>query len=109
MLVGVDLAAAAPHTSPGAAARFLLTAFNSGAGQLLTYVYFASEYAAPVLMGFALCRSRRVPLWLAALFAVGFEAAETQSAKGPRIWQAAGQPATAKPELRPVAVAVSSI
>ena len=55
VLVGVELAAAATaHTSPDAAARFLVTAFNSGAGQLFTYVYFASEYAAPVLMGFAL-------------------------------------------------------
>jgi hypothetical protein len=127
VLVGVGLAAAATaHTSPDAAARFLMTAFNSGAGQLFTYVYFASEYAAPVLMGFALWRSRRVPLWLAALFTVGFEVAETQSAKGPiviafmlpwgiamillaaRIWQAAGQPATAAPGLQPGAVPVSS-
>jgi D-alanyl-D-alanine carboxypeptidase len=113
VLVGVDLAAAATaHTSPDAAARFLVTAFNSGAGQLFTYLYAASEYAAPVLMGFALWRSRRVPLWLAALFTIGFEVAETQSAKGPiviafmlpwgiamallaaRIWQTAGQPGT---------------
>ena len=108
VLVGIGLAAAATaHTSPDAAARFLVTAFNSGAGQFFTYVYFASEYAAPVLMGFALWRSRRVPLWLAALFTAGFEVAIFQSAKGPiviawmlpwgiamvllavRIWQAA--------------------
>ena len=119
VLVGIDLAAAATaHTSPDAAARFLVTAFNSGAGQFFTYLYFASEYAAPVLMGLALWRSRRVPLWLAALFAVGFEVASYQSAKGPiviawmlpwgiamvllavRIWQAAGQPAT-NPEPKP--------
>jgi hypothetical protein len=55
---------------------------------------------------------RRVPLWPAALFTVGFEVAAAQSAKGPiviawmlpwgiamillaaRIWQAADQPAT---------------
>ena len=49
------------------AARFLMTAFNSGAGQLFTYVYFVSEFTAPVVMGFALWRSRRVPLWLAAM------------------------------------------
>ena len=96
-----------------------MTAFNSGAGQLFTYVYFVSEYAAPVLMGFALWRSRRVPLWLAALFAVGFEVASAQSSKGPiviawmlpwgiamillaaRIWQAAGQPATSAPASSP--------
>ena len=108
MLVGIDLAAAATaHTSPDAAARFLMTAFNSGAGHLFTYVYFVTEYAAPILMGFALWRSRRVPLWLAALFAAGFELASAQSSKGPiviawmlpwgiamvllavRIWQAA--------------------
>lgn len=77
-------------------------------------------------MGFALWRSRRVPLWLAALFAAGFAVASLQTAKGPiviawmlpwgiamillavRIWQAAGQPATI-PQPQPVAVAVSSI
>jgi len=37
VLVGIDLAAAATaRTSPDAAARFLVTAFNSGAGQLFT-------------------------------------------------------------------------
>ena len=67
VLVGLDLAAAATaHASPDAAARFLVTAFNSGAGQVFTYVYFVSEFTAPVVMGFALWRSRRVPLWLAA-------------------------------------------
>jgi hypothetical protein len=127
VLVGVNLAAAATaRTSPDAAARFLVTAFNSGAGQLFTYVYAGGEYAAPVLMGFALWRSRRVPLWLAVLFTVGFEVAETQSARGPivitfmlpwgiamallaaRIWRAAGQPATS-PRPQPVAVPASSI
>jgi hypothetical protein len=127
VLVGISLAAAATaHTSPDAAARFLMTAFNSGAGQLFTYVYFVSEYAAPVLMGFALWRGRRVPLWLAALFTVGFEVASAQSSKGPiviafmlpwgiamillaaRIWQAASQPATS-PEPQPAAEPVSTI
>jgi hypothetical protein len=127
VLVGINLAAAATaHTSPDAAARFLVTTFNSGAGQFFTYLYFAGEYAAPVLMGFALWRSRRVPLWLAALFTVGFEVAETQSAKGliviasmvpwgiamillaARIWQAADQPATS-PEPQPAAEPVSAI
>ena len=127
VLVGVELAAAATaHTSPDAAARFLVSAFNSSAGQFFTYVYFASEYAAPVLMGFALWRSRRIPLWLAALFTVGFEVAIFQSAKGPiviawmlpwgiamvllavRIWQAAGQPATSpEPQPGPEPVATS--
>jgi hypothetical protein len=119
VLVGIDLAAAATaRTSPDAAARFLMTAFNSGAGQFFTYVYFVGEFTAPVLMGFALWRSRRVPLWLAALFAVGFDVAIFQSAKGPvvigwmlpwgiamvllaaRIWQAADRPATT-PEPQP--------
>jgi hypothetical protein len=126
VLVGVDLAAAATaRTPPDAAARFLVTAFNSGAGQLFTYVYFVSEYAAPVLMGFALWRSRRVPLWLAALFTVGFDVAAAQSANGPiviawmlpwgiamtllaaRIWRAADQSATT-PEAQPAAEAVSA-
>jgi hypothetical protein len=126
VLVGVNLAAAATaHTSPDAAARFLVTTFDSGAAQLFTYAYFATEYVAPILMGIALWRSRRVPLWLAALFTVGFEAAEAQSAKGPiviafmlpwaiamillavRIWQAAGQPA-ADPEPRPAAEPVAA-
>jgi hypothetical protein len=124
VLVGIDLAAAATaHTSPDAAARFLMTAFNSGAGQFFTYIYFAGEFTAPLLMGFALWRSRRVPLWLAALFAGGFDVAEGQSAKGPiviafmlpwliamvllaiRIWQAADQPAII-PEPRPAAKSV---
>jgi hypothetical protein len=34
-------------------------------------------------MGFALWRSRTVPRWLAALFTVGLEIAEAQSATGP--------------------------
>jgi hypothetical protein len=120
VLVGVGVAAAATaHTSPAAAARVLTTAFNSGAGQFFTYIYLVGETAAPVVMGFALWRSRRVPLWLAALFAAGFEAAVFQSAKGPiviawmlpwgiamvllalRIWQAADQPATS-PQPQPV-------
>lgn len=126
VLVGINLAAAATaRTSPDAAARFLMTAFNSGAGQFFTYLYFAGEFTAPFLMGFALWRSRRVPPWLAALFAVGFGVAEAQSAKGPiviawmmpwgiamallaaRIWQAAGQPATT-PDPHPAAEPVST-
>jgi hypothetical protein len=127
VLVGINLAAAATaRTSPDAAARLLVTAFNSGAGQFFTYLYLASEFTAPVLMGVALWRSRRVPLWLAALFTVGFEVAEVQSAKGPiviafmlpwgvamillaaRIWQAAGQPTTS-PGPQPAAKSVSTI
>jgi hypothetical protein len=46
-------------------------------------VYFLAEYAAPVLMGFALWRGRTVPRWLAVLFTAGLEIAETQSAVGP--------------------------
>ena len=112
VLVGVNLAAAATaRISPDAAARFLMTSFNSGAGQFFTYLYFVSEYTAPVVMGFALWRSRRVPRWLAVLFTVGLEVAEAQSSKGAvvilfmlpwamamvllaaRIWQSAVQPA----------------
>jgi hypothetical protein len=126
VLVGVNLAAAATaHISPDAAARFLMTSFNSGAGQLFTYLYFVSEYTAPVVMGFALWRSRSVPRWLAVLFTVGLEVAEAQSAKGAvvilfmlpwaiamvllaaRIWQSAAQPAARN--LDPVPEPVSSI
>ena len=117
VLGGVNLAAAASaHMSHAAAAQFLITSFNSAPTQAFAYLYFLSEYAAPVLMGFALWRSRAVPRWLAVLFTVGLELAETQSAKGPvviwfmlpfavamvllaaRIWQAAAEPASQVPE-----------
>jgi hypothetical protein len=126
VLVGVNLAAAATaRISPQAAARFLMTSFNSGAGQFFTYLYFVSEYTAPVVMGFALWRSRSVPRWLAVLFTVGIEAAEAQSSKGPvvilfmlpwaiamavlaaRIWQSAAHPAARNPD--PVPEPLSSI
>jgi hypothetical protein len=55
VLVYPNLAAAATaHLTPGAAARFLVKSFNSGFGHLFTYV-------SPVLMGYALWRSRSVP------------------------------------------------
>jgi len=126
VLVGVNLAAAATaRISPDAAARFLMTSFNSGAGQFFTYLYFVSEYTAPVVMGFALWRSRSVPRWLAVLFTAGLEVAEAQSSKGPvvivfmlpwaiamvvlaaRIWQSAAQPAARN--LDPVPEPVRSI
>src|SRR5580700_815382 len=112
VLVGINLAAAASaHMSQGAAARFLVTSFGSGPAHVAEYVYFAGEYSAPVLMGFALWRSRAVPRWLAVLFTVGLEVAEAMGASGPMvvfyllpfvvkrvplgcwIWQAAGRPA----------------
>jgi hypothetical protein len=111
VLVGVNLAAAASaHMGTGAAARFLVTSFGSGPAHLAEYVYIVGEYAAPVLMGFALWRSRAVPRWLAVLFTVGLEVAEALGSYGPivvlfmlpfaaamillaaRIWQAAAQP-----------------
>ena len=81
VLVGLNLAAAATaHVSRDAAARFLVTNFNSGPGQAFTGVYAFSEFVAPIIMGVALWRSGRVPRWLTALFAVGFEvAAQTGS------------------------------
>jgi hypothetical protein len=112
VLVGISLAAAASaHMTQLAAARFLMTSFGSVPGQVAEYVYFASEYAAPVVMGFALWRSRAVPRWLAVLFTAGLELAEAMGAFGPkvvlfmlpfaaamvllaaRIWQAAAGPA----------------
>jgi len=84
--VGVNLAAAASaHMSRAAAARFLVTSFGSGPAHIAEYVYVAGEYTAPVLMGFALWRSRAVPRWLAVLFTVGLEVAEAMEANGPRV------------------------
>jgi hypothetical protein len=81
VLVGVNLAfAAAAPLSLDAAARFLVTSFNSQFSHIFAYsLYFASEYTAAVLTGVALWRSRSVPRWPAALFAVGFEVTEVQS------------------------------
>jgi hypothetical protein len=84
VLVGVNLAAAASaHMTQTAAARFLVTSFGSVPAQVAEYVYFAGEYAAPVVMGFALWRSRAVPRWLAVLFTAGLELAESMGAIGP--------------------------
>lgn len=113
VLVGINLAtAASAHMTHAAAAQFLVTSFNSTSSQAFTYFYFFTEYTAPVVMGFALWRSRNVPRWLAVLFTVGLETAEAQSASGPvvvwfmlpfaaamvllaaRIWQAATPPAS---------------
>jgi hypothetical protein len=125
VLVGVNLAtaASAPITDD-AAAQFLAASFNSAPSQAFTYLYIFTEYTAPVVMGIALWRSRNVPCWLAALFTVGLEIAEAQSAKGPvvilfmlpfavamvllaaRIWQAASRPAAPVTEpARPSAAA----
>jgi len=112
VLVGVNLAAAASaHMTHEAAAQFLVTSFGSTSSQAFSYIYFLTEYAAPVVMGVALWRSKNQPRWLAVLFAVGLEIAETQSAGGPaviwfmlpfavamvllaaRIWQAGGRSA----------------
>ena len=84
VLVGVNLAAAASaHMTQTAAARFLVTSFGSVPAQVAEYAYFVGEYAAPVVMGFALWRSRAVPRWLAVLFTVGLELAETMGSYGP--------------------------
>jgi hypothetical protein len=84
---GINLAAAASaHVTRDAAARFLVTTFNSGPGPAFTDVYALSEFVAPIIMGVALWRSRRVPRWLAALFAVGLTLAEQTGSVGlPRV------------------------
>ncbi len=83
VFVGLNLAAAATaHVTRQAAARILVANFNSRAGQVFTDIYAFSEFVAPVIMGVALWRSRRVPRWLAVLFAVGFEAAEQTGSFG---------------------------
>lgn len=111
VLVYPSLAAAATaHVPPGSAAKILVTGFNSGFGQAFTYVYFASEYLAPLLMAIALWRSRTVPRWLAVLFFVGLEVAQEMGSFGPivilfmlpfaaamvllaiRLWQASTSP-----------------
>ena len=115
-------AAASAPVSRGAAANLLVTAFNSEFGHVFTYLYFASEYLAPLLMGIALWRSRAVPRWLAALFFVGLEVAESMSSMGPivilymlpfaaamvllaaRIWQAAAVPDRRGSSVEPAAV-----
>lgn len=52
VLVGVNLAAAATaHMTQGAAARFLVTTFNSGFYHAFSALYFTGIVAAPVLMG----------------------------------------------------------
>ena len=126
VLVGIGLAAAASaHTTQTAAARFLVTTFGSGPAQVAEYVYLASEYAAPVVMGVALWRSRRVPRWLAVLFTAGLELAESMGAIGPkvvlfmlpfavamtllaaRIWQAAARPAPTTDTTRTPAATTS--
>jgi hypothetical protein len=114
VMVFPNLAATATaHLTPDAAARFLVTTFNSGFGHVFLYAYFIGIYAAPVLMGFALWRSRSVPRWLAVLFFIGLEVAQQVSSAGPvlvvlfmlpfavamvllaaRIWQAAALPAS---------------
>jgi hypothetical protein len=124
VLVFPNLAAAATaHTTPGAAAQFLVTTFNSGFGQAFQYAYFLGIYAAPLLMGVALWRSRAVPRWLAVLFFAGLEVAQQQGSSGPvvilymlpfaaamillaaRIWQAASLPA-GQLQLEPTGVPV---
>jgi hypothetical protein len=103
-------AAATSHVPPDAAAKLLVTVSNSGFYHVFMYVYFVTEYAAPLLMAIALWRSRTVPRWLAALFFVGLEVAEGMGSYGPivilfmlpfaaamvllaaRIWQAAAVP-----------------
>ncbi len=112
-------AAATAHVSRGAAAKVLMTGFDSEFGHAFVYVYLASEYLAPLLMAIALWRSRSVPRWLAVLFFVGLEVAQQMSSMGPivvlymlpfaaamvllaaRIWQAATAPARRSHSLEP--------
>jgi hypothetical protein len=124
VLVYPNLAAAATaRLTPDAAARFLVTTFNSWFGQVFLYAYFIGQYVGPLLMGYALWRSRSVPRWLAALFVVGLYLAEIQSSGGAivvlymlpfaaamillavRIWRATARPAS-QPQPKPTSVAV---
>ncbi len=83
VLGGVNLAAAATaHVSRDAAARFLVTSFNSRFEHVFSSVYFVGISAAPVLMGVALWRSRSVPRWRAVLFVIGLEVAQQVASVG---------------------------
>jgi hypothetical protein len=120
VLGGVNLAAASTaHMTQGAAARFLVTTFNSQFDHVFSAVYILGIFVAPLLMAIALWRSRTVPRWLAALFFIGLEVAEQMSSIGPivvlytlpfvaamvllaaRIWQAAAAPARLGRSLEP--------
>jgi hypothetical protein len=59
-----------------AAAQLLVTSFNSASSQAFTHLYFLTAYTVPVVMGFALWRSRTVPRWLAVLLTAGLGIAE---------------------------------
>ena len=84
VLVGVNLVTAATaHLTQAAAGRFLVASFDSGFEHLFSYVYLLGIAVAPVLMGFALWRSRCVPRWLAVLFVVGLEVAQQVPSAGP--------------------------
>jgi hypothetical protein len=117
-------AAATAPVSRGAAANLMVTLFNSEFYQVFTYVYFASEFLAPLLMGIALWRSRAVPRWLAVLFWVGLQVAELMGSYGlivvlpmipfaaamvllsGRIWSAAAVPGDRSRMAEPASVRV---
>jgi hypothetical protein len=83
VLVGINLAAASSARVPrDAAARILVTNFNSGPGKAFTDVYAFGEFVAPIILGVALWRSRCVPRWLAVLFVAGFLLAEQTNSVG---------------------------
>jgi len=72
VLVGFNLAAAtATRTSQAVAARFLVTTFKSGVGNVFVLSYFIGSLAGTLLLGIALWRSRSVPRWLPVLFVIG--------------------------------------
>jgi hypothetical protein len=76
VMVDFNLAAAATaHITQNAAARFLVTTFNSGFYHAFSYVYFIGIPLTFALVAVALWRSRRVPRWLAVLYFIGAEVA----------------------------------
>jgi hypothetical protein len=121
VLVGFNLAAAASAPiSREAAARFLVTTFDSGFATAFSYVYFIGIYLAPILMGVALWRGRSVPRWLAIFFVLALEVAQQAPAKGvvaaaytlpfmvammflaTRMWEASAQRAKGKAQVAAV-------
>jgi hypothetical protein len=123
VLVYPSLAAAATaHEPPGSAAKILVTGASSGFAQTFEYVYFATEYLAPLLMAIALWRSRAVPRWLAVLFFIGLEVAEGMGSYGPIVvvfmlpfaaamallavwlWRTASSPVSQRPAVEPASI-----
>ena len=98
VLVGYNLAAAASaHTTPGAAAQFLVTTFNSRFGQVFTAVYFIGIFGLELAQQVPSIGPVRVILFMLPFAVAMFLLAA-------RIWQAAAPLASQdqQPDVVPV-------